>query len=81
MLAPSFDDDLRLHQIVDKFDVQAFVVQFSVEGFVVAVIPMAAAFDVMRLCSNATKLFSDRLRPKLASNVAPNVIGDAVRDH
>ena len=55
VLAPSFDDDLRLHQVVEQFDVQAFIAQFSIEGFVVSVLPRAAGFNVERLRADAAE--------------------------
>ena len=81
MTTPAFDDDFRLHQVVEQFDVQAFIAQFSVEGFVVSVLPRAAGFNVERLGADAAEPLPDGLGPELAAIIAAYMIGDSASDH
>lgn len=46
VLAPLLDNDSGFLQAVEDFTVQAFVAQFAVEGFAVAVFPWASGCNV-----------------------------------
>ena len=73
MVAPAFDQYLRLLQCVEDFCVQNFISQFAVEAFVVTVLPRAARRDVERLHTDPAQPFTHSVGRALRTVVATDV--------
>ena len=81
LIAPLLDDDLRLLKSVEDLLVEAFVAQFSIEGFAIAVLPWAAGLDVESFGSKSGKPTADHIGCHLRAIVGTNVLGDSSGDH
>ena len=66
MLAPSFDDDLRLLKRVEDFAIEELIAQLGVEALAIAILPRAAGHDVSGPGANG-------------SNPVPDGLGDELR--
>jgi len=81
LIAPLLDDDLRFLQAVEDLLVEAFVPQFSVEGFAITVLPWAAGLDVESFGPKSGEPTADHLGCHLRAIVGTNVLGDSSGDH
>src|SRR6266480_105852 len=81
LLAPLLDDDGGFLQTVKEFSVETLVAELAVEGFVVAVLPGAARFDVQGLCSWLCEATSYDLCRHLRTVIGPDVLGHTFGKH
>lgn len=78
--SPLFDQHLRFCQRVEDLAVQAFISEFSIEAFTIAVFPRTSRLDVERLHIQFAKPIPYGLSDKLWSIVRTNVLRRSVTD-
>ena len=69
MLAPSFDDDLRLLKRVEDFAIEELIAQLGVEALAIAVLPRTTWHDVGCLGANCSDPVTDSLGDELGAVV------------
>jgi hypothetical protein len=73
--APLFDQHLCLLECIEDFSVQQLIAELPVEGFVVAVFPWAAGFDVKCIHPNTPQPLPNGLGCELTAVVGTNMVG------
>ena len=68
-LPPSFDDHLGLLKSIENLPIEDLISEFSIEGFVVSILPGAAWLDEQGLDSDPSKPVPDRRSSKFGSIV------------
>ena len=80
LLPPPFDNHLRLLKRIENLPVEHFISQFSIERFIVSILPGATGFDKKRFDSNPFKPVSDclgrKFRPVVGADVRRAPMGD-----
>jgi hypothetical protein len=69
LLPPPFGDYLGLFKSIENLPVEHLIPQFSIEGFVVSILPGAARLDEQGLDSDPPKPTPDRFSSKFGSIV------------
>ena len=77
---PLLDQHLRLFQSVKDLAVQAFVPQFSIKAFAIAILPWRTGLDVERLHIQFAEPVTHGLSDKLWPIVRTNVLWRSVTD-
>ena len=80
LLSPSFDHDLGLLKSVEYLSVEQLISQFSVEAFVVAVLPGATWLDIEGLHSQTAQPLTHCLSRELTAVVRSDILGSSVVD-
>jgi len=65
LLPPAFDDHLSLLKSIENLPVEHLITEFSIEGFVVPILPGAARINEQGLGSDPPEPAPDRLSSKL----------------
>lgn len=74
VLTPLLDEDLRLFERAENFSVEEFISEFTVEAFIVPILPGTAGFDKERMHANPLEPFpqgyGDKLWPVVRTDVS-----------
>ena len=81
MMPPLLDNDLGLFLACEPFPAEAFVSEFAVEAFDIAVLPGRSRFDKGRTDAMACEPFDHRLGRKLRSVVGADKGRLSVKAH
>jgi hypothetical protein len=81
LIAPEFDDNLRLLQAVEDLLVQTLVAKLAVERLAVAVLPRTARLDVERSGAQLAQPAAHHLCGHFCTIVGANVLRNAMGKH